>query len=187
MNQLHRLYCRSALWKRLLQERILPWALQSLDLGDELLEIGPGPGLATDIVRHRTKHLITLEIDSKLAERLERRLAGSNVTVIKGDATAMPFEDGNFSAVVSFTMLHHVPSPELQNQLFAEVFRVLQPGGCFAGTDSIWSPGFQLVHVFDTLVAIDPATLTGRLQAVGFKNVEVESKRRTFRFAAQHP
>jgi ubiquinone/menaquinone biosynthesis C-methylase UbiE len=43
----------------------------------------------------------------------------------------MPFGESEFSGAVSFTMLHHVPSQELQNKVFAEVLRVLKPGGFF--------------------------------------------------------
>jgi ubiquinone/menaquinone biosynthesis C-methylase UbiE len=36
-------------------------------------------------------------------------------------------------------MLHHIPTAAQQDQAFAEVARVLRPGGTFAGTDSIGS------------------------------------------------
>ena len=54
---------------------------------------------------------------------------GTNVTVVAGDATSMPFPDGSFSGAVCFTMLHHVPSAELQDRLLTETYRVLRPGG----------------------------------------------------------
>ena len=74
-----------------------------------------------------------------------------------GDGTDMPFADSTFSAAVCFTMLHHVPSPEAQDRLFAEVRRVLRPGGTFAGTDSTGrGPGFALLHIGDTKVVLDP-------------------------------
>ena len=63
-------------------------------------------------------------------------MRGTNVEVVTGDATALPFVDGRFSSAVSFTMLHHVPSAEQQNHVLAEVRRVLRPGGTFAGSDS---------------------------------------------------
>jgi len=51
-----------------------------------------------------------------MTRSLRMRLKGSNVQVIEGDATEMPFADSHFSGAVSFTMLHHVPSRELQKQ-----------------------------------------------------------------------
>jgi 16S rRNA A1518/A1519 N6-dimethyltransferase RsmA/KsgA/DIM1 with predicted DNA glycosylase/AP lyase activity len=123
MNRFHKWYCRSGHWKRKIQDEILPWTLRDVELRDSVLEIGPGPGMTTDCLRNRVKNIECLEIDPALANSLRHRLLNSNVHVQQGDATAMPYKDRLFSAVVSFTMLHHVPSLALQNQLFAEVYR----------------------------------------------------------------
>ena len=53
MNGLHRWLCLSALWKIALERKLLPWVLKGIDLGDNLLEVGPGPGLTTDFLRTR--------------------------------------------------------------------------------------------------------------------------------------
>ncbi len=187
MNWFHRCFCRSGLWKRGLERELLPWALDGIELGDDVLEVGPGPGLTSDLLRRRFARLTSIEIDPVAAESLRRRMNGTNVTVIEGDATAMPFPQSSFSGAVSFTTLHHVPSAALQNRLFAEVYRVLRPDAYFVGTDSLWSRGMQLIHFGDTLVAVDPSTLQGRLEASGFSEVTVEIKKRVFRFAARHP
>lgn len=187
MNRFHRWYCRSGFWKTALQQGILPWALEKVDLGQELLEVGPGPGLTTDMLRERVTHLTTIEIDPRLAKALTQRMENTNVTVIEGDATAMPFEDQKFSGAVSFTMLHHVPSQGLQDKLFAEVFRVLKPGGVFAGTDSRSSPLFRLIHLGDTMVLVDVDTLGKRLEAVGFADITVDAATNRFRFRARRP
>lgn len=187
MNRFHRWFCRSALWKKALATQILPWALDGVPLGTDLLEVGPGPGRATEILRQRFTRVTAIEIDPALANALKRRLADTNVTVIEGDATTMPFEDRAFSGAVAFTMLHHVPSPALQDRLLAEVHRVLQPGATFAGTDSRWSRGLELIHRGDTLVAVDPHTFGARLEAAGFTDVSIDLARRAFRFRARRP
>lgn len=184
MNRFHRWYCQTSHWKRTLEERILPWALAETSLGDDVLEVGPGPGCVTEILRARTKRLTSVEIDPALAHSLRERMAGTNVTVQQGDATDLAFEDGRFSGAVSFTMLHHVPSPELQDRLLHEVHRVLAPGGVFVGSDSLTSRLFELVHLFDTLVPIDPTGLGGRLEAAGFRDVVVEARSQAVRFRA---
>jgi ubiquinone/menaquinone biosynthesis C-methylase UbiE len=74
----------------------------------------------------------------------------------------MPFDDESFSGAACFTMLHHVPSPEAQDRLFAEVGRVLRPGAPFAGTDS-----------------------TGR--GIGFATATVSAGRDAVRFCASMP
>jgi SAM-dependent methyltransferase len=84
-----------------------------------------------------------------------------------------PHDDGRFSAVVCFTMLHHVDSPARQDELFAQAHRVLRPGGIFAGSDSTATEGRRAFHADDTYVPIDPAVLPERLRSAGFTDVKV--------------
>jgi SAM-dependent methyltransferase len=187
MNRLHQWLCASDRWAAAVEHKFLPWALAGVDLGDAALEIGPGYGATTRVLAGRTGSLTALEIDPALAGRLTRRL-GDRVRVVHGDGAAMPFADASFSAVACFTMLHHVPSPALQDRLFAEASRVLRPGGTFAGADSMTSLGFRLLHVFDTMVLVDPADLPRRLGAAGFVDIAVEAEPgRAFRFRARRP
>jgi len=151
MNLAHRWLCRSTHWRKAVESRILPWALDGLDLGSHVLEVGPGPGLTTDVLRSRVPRLTCVEIDPRFAAALDRRHAGRNVRVVCEDATAMSFPDRTFDAAVCFTMLHHVPSPALQDRLLREVARVLRPGAVFAGVDSLYSRPFGLLHLFDGL------------------------------------
>ena len=187
MNRLHRWYCRSRPWKRKLENEVLPWSLDGIDLGDEVLELGPGPGLTTDWLRLRYIGVNCIEVDEELARSLGRRTANANVRVQCADATAMPYRDSTFSGAVAFTMLHHVPSPALQDRLFAEVYRVLRPGGVFAGTDSVQSWLMRMFHICDTMVLVDPARLRIRLELTGFKDVKVEDGAGRFRFFARRP
>ena len=186
MNRLHRWYCRSDAWAATVRDQ-LPWVLRGVELGDEVLEVGPGPGLTTDLLRTRVSRVTAIEIDPRLAEALRQRTLGQGVEVVTGDATAMPFQAARFSAVVSFTMLHHVTSPELQDRLLAEVCRVLRPGGVFAGSDSTASFLFHLAHLGDTMVLVDPDGFVSRLQAAGFTDARVRRGDRAFSFRAIRP
>jgi SAM-dependent methyltransferase len=186
MNRLHQWLCRSDRWRTTIAER-LPWAIGNADLGPNVLEIGPGPGLTTDLLRNAAARLTALEIDPKLASSLSSRLQGSNVHIVEGDATEMPFEDSEFSGVVSFTMLHHVPSPDLQNQVLAEVFRVLRPGGFFVGSDSLQNWFMRIIHIGDTLVPVNPDTFGARLERAGFEVLEIQKNSEAFRFCARRP
>jgi ubiquinone/menaquinone biosynthesis C-methylase UbiE len=186
MNRLHQWLCRSDRWRATMQHRV-PWVLGSTDLGSNVLELGPGPGLTTDLLRISVRHLTALEIDPKLAGRLTARLGGSNVEVVEGNAAQMPFPDSAFSGAVSFTMLHHVPSRDLQDKALREVFRVLRPGGFFVGSDSLQSWSMRIIHMGDTLVLVDPDTFGTRLQAAGFEVVEIQKNAQAFRFRARRP
>jgi 16S rRNA A1518/A1519 N6-dimethyltransferase RsmA/KsgA/DIM1 with predicted DNA glycosylase/AP lyase activity len=97
MNQIHRWLCRSARWKKVLEEAILPAVVNGVNLGDNLLEVGPGPGLTTDWLRRRLPQLTAVEIDRQLAHSLATRMRGANVRVIRGDGAALPFKDHSFS------------------------------------------------------------------------------------------
>ena len=186
MNRLHRWYCRSGAWAARVRDE-LPWALNGVELGDEVLEVGPGPGLTTDLLRTKAPCVTTIEIDPHLADALRQRTLGQDVEVVTGDAASMPFEAARFSAVVSFTMLHHIPSPERQDRLLAEVCRVLRPGGVFAGSDSTASFLFRLAHLGDTMVLVDPDRFVGRLQAAGSTGIRVRRGHHAFGFRALRP
>lgn len=184
MNLIHRWLCRSAAWRQGLERTLLPWALEGIDLGDNLLEIGPGPGLTTDLLRPRVPQMTALEVDPHLAAALEARMRGTNVRVLEGDATKMPFDDHSFSAVIAMTMLHHVPSPALQDKLLVEAYRVLQPNGIFVGIDSTLSLRFRLIHLGDIMVTVDPDTFAARLRTTGFTDVTIDKRPNRFRFRA---
>jgi ubiquinone/menaquinone biosynthesis C-methylase UbiE len=100
----------------------------------------------------------------------------------------MQFADATFSGAVCMTMLHHVPSPALQDKLVAETFRVLRPGGTFVGCDSTPTLRWRLFHIMDTCVAVDTNGFAARLQAAGFVDATVEtSEYHSFRFRARKP
>lgn len=187
MNAYHRRYCRSAKWAHQMESTVLPWVTRDYDLGDELLEIGPGPGMATNLLKDRVPAMTALEIDSALASSLKDRMAGTNVNVVEGDATAMPFDDNRFSSAISMTMLHHVPSADLQDKLLREAYRTLRPGGVFVGSDSASSLRFRVIHLFDTCVPVDPKTFGERLEAAGFTEVAIREGKGAFRFRAKKP
>ncbi len=176
MNRLHRRYCASGRWAEVVRGQILPLDLEGVDLGDDLLEIGPGPGLTTELLHPRVPRLTAIEIDGALASSLRDRMPGERVEVVTGDASSMPFDSDRFSAAVCFTMLHHVPEAGLQDRLFAETCRVLRPGGVFAGSDSNpgrFSLGFRLLHIGDVMNLVPPETLGARLEAAGFDSIHV--------------
>jgi ubiquinone/menaquinone biosynthesis C-methylase UbiE len=183
MNKEHLAYCAGPEWAALVRDSITPWVTRGLDLGDSLLEVGPGPGATTVVLCEMVPHLTSVELDEALASQLTARTAGKNVTVKQADATAvkqadataLPFEDGTFSAAICMTMLHHVPTPELQDRILAEMARAVRPGGLVIGSDNLDSDPFRQAHENDTCVPIDPATLAARLKAAGLEEVRIET------------
>jgi SAM-dependent methyltransferase len=197
MNRRHLEFCASPEWADIVENEILPWAVGDLELGDDVLEVGSGPGLTTDVLRRRVPRLTAVEIDPDLADSLKERLRDSNVQVVQADATRLPLKSDRFSAATSFAMLHHVPSRELQDRLLAELCRVLRPGGLLVGSDAVDTGELDEFHRGDTYVPCNPDDMPARLRTAGFRHVRVELaelrpsrpswSRKRFRFQAAAP
>ncbi|MGO9559167.1 MAG: class I SAM-dependent methyltransferase [Acidimicrobiales bacterium] len=187
MNEKHLELCSSAEWAEAVRQWIIPEVMNGLDTGDDVLEVGPGPGRTTEVLVGLVPRLTAVEYDGDLAAALAARLGDKGVEVLHGDATDLPYPDGRFSTVLSFTMLHHLPTVEAQDKLFSEAARVLRPGGAFAGRDSLDGPDFRELHIGDVCMPIDPALLEERLVRAGFDDVTVETNEWGFHFRARTP
>ena len=168
MNENHAKLMPSPEWAAHIQDEVLPLATAGVTLGADLLELGPGPGAATDWLRHRVRRLVAVEDEEEAAGRLADRFAGTNVEVVHGDAAALGYPDASFDTVVTCTMLHHMPTRAGQDTVLAEAFRVLRPGGVFLGSDSLPSDGLHHFHEGDTYNPVEPAAFLTRLQTTGF-------------------
>ncbi|CQD06113.1 type 11 methyltransferase [Mycobacterium europaeum] len=186
MNLVHRRRCSSAGWEKAVAEQLLPWALEGVELGARTLEIGPGYGATLRALVERTASLTAVEADAAMADRLRHRY-GERARVIHGDGTDTGLPADHFTSVVCFTMLHHVPGAESQDRLLAEAFRVLRPGGVFAGSDGVPSLSFRLLHLADTYNPIAPKDLPGRLEAAGFTEIRSGVSGRRQRWRATKP
>lgn len=184
MNEEHLTRCSSDEWAEVVRKWIIPGVLGGIELGDDVLEVGPGPGLTTDVLRRMVPRLTAVEVHPALAGSLATRLAGTNVEVLCDDASRAPLATDRFSGAVCLSMLHHVPSPERQNALLAAICRLLRPGGV---QDSLDSPELRDLHRNDTYVPVDPDQLAARLDAAGFVAIEVTTNEYAVRFRATKP
>jgi ubiquinone/menaquinone biosynthesis C-methylase UbiE len=173
MNSNHARLCPSPEWAEHIQNEILPEVTRGIELGQDMLEIGPGPGAATEWLRQRVRDLTVVEFDEEAAAKLTERYAGTNVRVVIGSAAELTYPDESFDSVGTFTMLHHIPTLALQNKVLAEAFRVLRPGGALVGSDSLPSNDLHHFHVDDTYNPLAPAALLTRLPTIGFARVTI--------------
>jgi SAM-dependent methyltransferase len=173
MNENHAKVCPSPEWAEYMRNDILPALTSRTDLGNDMLEIGPGPGAATDWLCDRVARVTALEIDADAAAKLAERFEGRIVEVVVGDATRLSYPDATFDSVGCFTMLHHVPTQSLQNKILAEALRVLRPGGAMIGSDSLPSDDLHHFHEGDTYNPIEPGTIVSRLQTIGFDQLTI--------------
>ncbi len=186
MNTDHEVLCSGPEWAELLRADVLEPLVSGLDLGTEMLELGPGPGAATRWLRDRVSRLVVLELDPGAAARLAAEHDGGNVEVVIGDCVHAPFPDSSFDSVGAFTMLHHLPTTSMQYATLAEALRVLRPGGLLVGSDSLASPALHAFHVDDTYNPIDPARLLVLLQTLGYDRIGL-SVGDDLRFVARKP
>lgn len=186
MNPDHEELCSSPDWAAYLQSEILPVVTAGIGLGDDMLEIGPGPGAATGWLCQQVASLTALETDPAAAARLTAQYPGGSVTIDTGDATQMPYGDESFDSVGSFTMLHHVENAAAQYRILAEALRVLRPGGALIGSDSLASTGLHHFHAGDTYNPVDPATMLVWLRTLGFGAVTITVDE-VLKFTARKP
>ena len=183
MNAIENWYCSTRFWRWMTRARLLPWLLERSELGEHVLEIGSGPGAATAELRKRVQRVTSLEYDHVAVVRLAQR-NGTGAGVVQGDAAALPFADRTFSSAIAVLVLHHLRSSELQDRTFAEVHRVLQPGGRFLAFEI--SDGWfnRLIHTNSVFVPVPPDALVTRLTAAGFSDVTLDPRPGGFRFTA---
>ena len=66
MNEMHLKMCSSAEWAEAIERWIIPWVLESVELGDDVIEVGPGPGLTTEVLRSQVQRLTAVELDDDM-------------------------------------------------------------------------------------------------------------------------
>jgi len=100
--------------------------------GGELLDVGTGPArIPIALCRaDRQFRILGVDLAGPMLDLARRNAAEAGLTdrirFARGDAKNLPFPDGRFEAVVSNTIVHHIPDPALA---LAEMFRLVAPGG----------------------------------------------------------
>ncbi len=184
MNRYETWFCGSRIWRYVTRRQLLPWILQGSEPGDHVLELGAGPGAATEELRRRAARVTSLEYDHAFAAKLGARSNGPNAAVLQGDAASLPFPDKTFSSEIGILMLHHLRSAELQDRAFAEIYRVLRPGAVFLAFEIQDGWLHRVAHMRSTFVPVSPTSARARLTAAGFSSVTTETRRGGFRIKA---
>jgi ubiquinone/menaquinone biosynthesis C-methylase UbiE len=115
------------------------------EVGERILEIGPGTGYYTLDIAEWIGVDGTLEIfdiqqqmlDHTMRRAHERGLPNVNATL--GDAQRLPHDDDSFDAVVLTTVLGEIPD---QDAALREIARVLRPGGRLVVGELLGDPHF---------------------------------------------
>lgn len=105
-------------------------ALAEVTADDEVLDVGCGPGFLTSLAAQAAPagRAVGVDVSEPMIEEARRRRASANCSFVVGKAEALDFPDASFDVVLSSLAVHHIPE-EARAQAFAEMFRVLRPGG----------------------------------------------------------
>ena len=121
------------------------------------LDVGCGQGAYVGEMR-RLGFEVTGIDDSAGQIAIASRKVGRADLFTTGSALAIPAEDGAYDFVYTINVLHHLPSVDDQRRAFAELFRVLRPGGVLfvheINTRNIVFR-FYMGYVFPSLNCID--------------------------------
>jgi len=117
--------------------------LGTLPAGSRVLDVPTGSGVALRGLRPgQGVDLVAADISTTMLERAmttARRLGvADQVTPTVADVGDLPFADGTFDLVVSFTGLHCFPDP---HRAIEEMVRVLTPGGAITGSSLFTDTG----------------------------------------------
>jgi ubiquinone/menaquinone biosynthesis C-methylase UbiE len=114
------------------RQEYAPWMAEELDYagsaGADVLDVGCGQGIDLASYAMAGAHATGVDLTPRHVELATAHTAalGLNVTVVQGDAEALPFGDASFDRVSSNGVLHHTPD---MPAALREIKRVLRPGG----------------------------------------------------------
>ncbi len=148
-----------------------------------VLDVGCGTGkqLAADQKLHPQVALFGLDYFSGMLKIAKTRCPAAAFT--QADGSHMPFRNTAFDYVTSQFSYHHLPEKE---KMFAEVYRVLRPGGRFtiSNIDPWAMKDWFVYRFFPTSLAMDSQaflpveSLVSTLQNIGFASVQYSHSRR---------
>ena len=104
------------------------YLIESIESGAKVLDIGCGNALLLPFVLEKGAFYCGLDISKKLIEisrkKYKKEIKEEKAKFIVGQATELPFQDEEFDFLISFAVLHHIPSKELRKKFFEETMRI---------------------------------------------------------------
>lgn len=99
--------------------------------GKVILDIGCGFGWCEqNFLERGAKEVTGIELSDADLVAARQGLRDPRARFLTGSALKLPFADDSFDTVVSWEVIEHIP-PSTEDLMFAEIFRVLRPGGSF--------------------------------------------------------
>jgi len=125
--------------------------------GREGLDVGCGQGWYAARMRELGYHVSGIDTSAAQVARAAAHLRDSALVGV-GSALSIPAADASYDFVYTINVLHHLPSIADQRHAFAELLRVLRPGGRLFVHEintTNWLFRFYMGYVFPSLNCID--------------------------------
>ncbi|HEU0055732.1 MAG TPA: methyltransferase domain-containing protein [Gaiella sp.] len=109
-----------------------PWSLGRLVRGERVLDVGSGAGTDSLVASQMVGpdgYVTGIDMTPEMLARARTaasEMGASNVEFVEAEAEQLPFDDGSFDVVISNGVIDLIPD---KDAVFAELFRVLEPGG----------------------------------------------------------
>ncbi len=165
----------------------VPTRHAALAPGETVLDLGSGAGNDAFIARHEVGpegRVLGVDMTSEMigkARANAAKLGYDNVEFREGQIEQMPVEAGSIDIVISNCVLNLVPD---KARAFAEMFRVLRPGGRFCVSDIVATgelpaPVREVAALYVGCVAgaMPETDYLGLLEEKGFEDVRVAEAR----------
>lgn len=150
--------------------------LAKLTSGDQVVDIGCGPGTAARAAARRCARATGVD-PAPMMLRLGRWLTAArhipNVTFVSGTAEALPLPKASATVTWALSSVHHWTDRAAG---LAEARRVLAPGGRIFLAERLVKPHAH-GHAAHGLTRDQADRLTGDLEAAGFSDVHIEVRR----------
>jgi SAM-dependent methyltransferase len=160
-----------------------PITLASLQPGQTVLDLGSGAGLDCFFAARKvgeTGHVIGVDMTPEMIERASssaQRLGLANVEFRQGFIEDLPVESGSVDVTISNCVINLAPD---KSRVFADVFRVLKPGGRLAVSDIVTGgplpePVKQSLSAWAGCVAgaVEAKDYIAMLESAGFSDISV--------------
>lgn len=115
--------------------------------GLQVIDAGCGAMTFTKILADQGANVIAIDPDPIQAEKNRNADEVQGIEFIEAGADQLPVEDGSVDGVFFSYSLHHIPAG-LYPQVFAEVLRVLKPGGFLYVIEPVDCPLNQVMRLF---------------------------------------
>jgi tRNA (cmo5U34)-methyltransferase len=155
-----------------------------------VLDLGTGDGRLLALVKldHPAATAVAIDFSPTMLEAAQKRFRGDSAVTLMAHNLDRPLPElGNFDAVVSSFAIHHL-THQRKRELYAEVYRVLNPGGMFCNLEHVSSPTREMHDEFLRRIGWTPETedpsnklleveiQLGWLREIGFVDVDCSWK-----------